>query len=155
MLWTGVAYQFVAGIPQMAPYTPNSTMVEVEKEETTSAESLAGQYMRTIQSVSSELYLDGLRQEVALREALASNPHKRQPFDLANLGLTSNETDLSEVRPSTLSRSRSFTDKPKRLVWSDALRQRSQTRQKPSSYFNLLVGHFNPFHSLSDIYPQR
>lgn len=51
---------------QMAPYTPNSTAIEVEKEETTSAESLAGQYMRTIQSVSSELYLDGLRQEVGL-----------------------------------------------------------------------------------------
>ncbi|KAL5969668.1 Kinesin-like protein KIF13A [Taenia solium] len=134
MLWTGVAYQFVAGIPQMAPYTLNSSMVEVEKEETTSAESLAGQYMRTIQSVSSELYLDGLRQEVALREALATNQQKHQPFDLANLGLATHESDVSE---SSLSRSRSFTDKPKRIIWSDALRQRSQTRQKPSLYFNL------------------
>ncbi|KAL5104500.1 hypothetical protein TcWFU_007168 [Taenia crassiceps] len=134
MLWTGVAYQFVAGIPQMTPCTPNSSMVEMEKEETTSAESLAGQYMRTIQSVSSELYLDGLRQEVALREALASNQQKRQPFDLANLGLATHESDLSE---SSLSRSRSFTDKPKRIIWSDTLRQHSQTRQKSSLYSNL------------------
>ncbi|CDS39782.1 kinesin [Echinococcus multilocularis] len=138
MLWTGVAYQFVAGIPQMAPHALNSSTVEMEKEETTSAESLVGQYMRTIQSVSSELYLDGLRQEVALQEALATNQQKHQPFDLENLGLANHESDLSE---GNLSRSRSFTDKPKRLLWFDTLRQRSQTRRKPSPYFNLSRTH--------------
>lgn len=49
----------------MAPYSPNSAGAELEKQEWTTIESLAGQYMRTIQSVSSELYLDGLRQEVS------------------------------------------------------------------------------------------
>ena len=55
---------------QMAPYTPSTTTIDSEKEESASVESLAGQYMRTIQSVSSELYLDGLRQEVSAQAAL-------------------------------------------------------------------------------------
>ncbi|KAM7538128.1 hypothetical protein Aperf_G00000078047 [Anoplocephala perfoliata] len=134
MLWTGVAYQFVAGIPKMAPYSPNSTGTELEKQEWTTIESLAGQYMRTIQSVSSELYLDGLRQEVALREALAKNKDLRQPFDLDNLGLVKLDSNFVD---SGLSRSRSFNDPPKRPTLTGTMRQHSQTRPRHILYPNL------------------
>ena len=55
----------------MAPYVPNTKTMDTEKEEGASVEPLAGQYMRTIQSVSSELYLDGLRQEVCTQNTSA------------------------------------------------------------------------------------
>ncbi|VUZ51670.1 unnamed protein product [Hymenolepis diminuta] len=136
MLWTGVAYQLVAGIPKMTPYTPNSAESELENQEKNTVESFVGEYIKTIQSVNSELYLDGLRQEVALRETLAKNLHLRQPFDLDNLGLEAFGSNSGE---SGLSRSRSFNDPPKRPLLTGTLRQRSQTRPKNIIYPNLVA----------------
>ncbi|KAM3173851.1 hypothetical protein ACTXT7_011744 [Hymenolepis weldensis] len=136
MLWTGVAYQLVAGIPKMTPYTPTSAGSEVENQEKNTVESFVGEYMKTIQSVNSELYLDGLRQEVALRETLAKNLHLRQPFDLDNLGIEAFGSNSGE---SGLSRSRSFNDPPKRPLLRGTVRQRSQTRPKNIIYPNLVA----------------
>lgn len=134
MLWTGVVYQLVAGIPKMAPYAPNSAGPELENHEKNTIESFVEEYMKTIQSVSSELYLDGLRQEVALRETLSKNLHLRQPFDLDNLGLGVLDSNGGE---SVISRSRSFNDPPKKPVLTASLRQRSQTRPRNILYPNL------------------
>nr|CDS26109.1 kinesin [Hymenolepis microstoma] len=134
MLWTGVAYQLVAGIPKMAPYAPNSAGPELENQEKNTIESFAEEYMKTIQSVNSELYLDGLRQEVALRETLAKNLHLRQPFDLDNLGFEA--LDSSGGEP-VIPRSRSFNDPPKKPVLTANMRQRSQTRPRNILYPNL------------------
>ncbi|VDD77987.1 unnamed protein product [Mesocestoides corti] len=100
MLWTGVAYQFVAGIPKMTPHVvhglaANSTSKECEGDWLIRPKLYIEQYMRTIQSVSSELHLDGLRQEVALQEALATNQHRRQPFDLGDLTSALQESTFS------------------------------------------------------------
>uniref|UniRef100_A0A5K3FWN8 DUF3694 domain-containing protein n=1 Tax=Mesocestoides corti TaxID=53468 RepID=A0A5K3FWN8_MESCO len=143
MLWTGVAYQFVAGIPKMTPHVvhglaANSTSKECEGDWLIRPKLYIEQYMRTIQSVSSELHLDGLRQEVALQEALATNQHRRQPFDLGDLTSALQESTFSHSECG-LGRSKSFSDQPKRPFSQRNLRQRSQTRYTTTTFPSLSI----------------
>nr|VZI47801.1 unnamed protein product [Spirometra erinaceieuropaei] len=143
-LWTGVAYQFVAGIPQISRnYAPNATLYPDQEENqlTDTAETFAEQYMRTIQAVNSELYLDGLRQEVALQEALSTQQNRRQSAEINALTYSANKMSFQRQNSAAdqsaeISRSRSFGSEAKSPLLRVQL-PRGGARRHTTNLFNL------------------
>ncbi|VDL89353.1 unnamed protein product [Schistocephalus solidus] len=77
-------------------YAPNATLYTDQEDNhlADTTETYAEQYMRTIQAVNSELYLDGLRQEVALQEALSTQQNRRQSAEINALAYSTNKISL-------------------------------------------------------------